>query len=115
MPQWRGPPSPCTRPAPSGRDHLGEGTALLETLLARHRDPVSGLLCMAADDSGDVILRLTPTADDAIPNAHSVALDALLRLAALTGDESLDGAHADALFEALGVRGAGQLHQPTSA
>ncbi len=84
----------------TGRDHLGEGAALLATLLARHGDPASGLLCMAADDSGDVILRLKPTADDAIPNAHSVALDALLRLAALTGDETWT-AHADKLFAAL--------------
>ena len=51
-------------------DYLGEATALLDALLALHRDLASGLLAMAAADAGDVILRLKPTADDAIPNAH---------------------------------------------
>ncbi len=55
---------------------------------------------MAARDAGDVILRLAPTADDAIPNAHPVCLQALVRLAGLTGDQRwLD--RADALFRAV--------------
>ena len=55
---------------------------------------------MSADDAHDIILRLTPTADDAIPNAHSVYLGALVRLAAATGDEKWR-ARADALFAAV--------------
>ena len=86
------------RGAAAGRDYLGEAGALLETLLALHRD--GGLLCMAAADASDVILRLMPTQDDAIPNAHPVALDALVRLATLTGETRwLDAA--DDLFAAL--------------
>ena len=73
---------------------------MLDTLLALHRDPSSGLLCMASADAGDVILRLKPTQDDAIPNAHSVALEALVRLATLTGD-ARRLAEADALFDAV--------------
>ena len=84
--------------ANAGRDYIGEARKLLETLLALHRD--EGLLCMAAADASDVILRLRPTQDDAIPNAHPVALDALVRLATLTGETRwLDAA--DELLVAL--------------
>ena len=82
------------------RDYLGEASALTDTLLAHHRDPATGLLAMASDDASDVILRLKPTQDDAIPNAHGVTLDALIRLAALSGDPTRLAA-ADALFDAL--------------
>ena len=86
--------------ADPGRDYVGEAAALLDSLLAVHRDPASGLLAMAATDAGDVLLRLKPTADDAIPNAHPVALDALVRLAAFSGDERWREA-ADGLFAAV--------------
>ncbi len=82
------------------RNYAGEAAALLDALLALHRDPASGLLAMAAADAADVILRLKPTADDAIPNAHPVALDAMLRLAALTGTDRWREA-ADALLAAM--------------
>ena len=88
------------RGAAAARDYAGEAAALLDSLLAFHRDPVSGLLAMAATDASDVILRLKPTADDAIPNAHPVALDAMLRLAALTGEVRWREA-ADSLFAAM--------------
>ena len=88
------------RGATAERDFVGEAAALLDSLLAIHRDPGSGLLAMAAADADDVIVRLKPTADDAIPNAHPVALDAMLRLAALSGDERWRRA-ADDLFAAL--------------
>ncbi|MCI0468254.1 MAG: thioredoxin domain-containing protein, partial [Beijerinckiaceae bacterium] len=65
-----------------------------------HKDPRSGRLNMAASDASDVIVRLAPTADDAIPNAHPVYLSALVRLAGLTGDPRWL-ARADELFEAL--------------
>ena len=82
------------------RDYLADARSWAEALETYHRDPQSGLLTMAAKDAGDVILRLSPVADDAIPNAHPVALSALVRLAALTG-EARYLAQADALFEAL--------------
>ena len=63
---------------------------------------------MTAKDAGDVILRLAPTADDAIPNAHPVYLSALVRLAGLTGDARWL-ARADALFEALSASVRGNL------
>ncbi|MGH6856733.1 MAG: thioredoxin domain-containing protein, partial [Methylocella sp.] len=86
----------------SARDYLADAIAWAEALETYHRDPRSGLLDMAAKDAGDVILRLAPTSDDAIPNAHPVYLSALVRLAGLTG-EARWLARADELFAALGA------------
>jgi uncharacterized protein YyaL (SSP411 family) len=81
-------------------DYLGNAIAWARAIEAHHIDPQTGLLAMSADDTSDVILRLTPTADDAIPNAHSVYLTGLLRLASATGDDSWRQ-RADALFAVL--------------
>ncbi|VFU09936.1 thioredoxin domain-containing protein [Methylocella tundrae] len=81
------------------RDYLADAIGWAEALDAYHVDAKTGLICMAAKDAGDVILRLSPTTDDAIPNAHPVFLSALVRLAGLTGDEKWL-ARADRLFEA---------------
>ena len=86
----------------SARDYLADAIAWAEALETYHVDPRSGLLNMAAKDAGDVILRLAPTTDDAIPNAHPVYLSALVRLFGLTG-EARWLARADALFAALGA------------
>jgi hypothetical protein len=86
----------------SARDYLADAIAWAKALETYHLDPPSGLLNMAAKDAGDVILRLAPTADDAIPNAHPVYLSALVRLFGLTG-EARWLARADALFAALGA------------
>jgi uncharacterized protein YyaL (SSP411 family) len=86
----------------SARDYLADAIAWAEALETYHADPESGLLNMAAKDAGDVILRLAPTGDDAIPNAHPVYLSALVRLGGLTG-EARWLARADELFVALGA------------
>ncbi len=82
------------------RNYLADAIVLAQALEAFHKDPQNGLLNMAASDAPDVIVRLAPVADDAIPNAHPVYLSALIRLAALTGDPGWL-ARADALFEAV--------------
>jgi uncharacterized protein len=88
-------------PAPvSARDYLADAIGWAEALETYHVDPESGLLNMAAKDAGDVILRLAPTSDDAIPNAHPVYLSALVRLGGLTG-EARWLARTDELFSAL--------------
>jgi uncharacterized protein YyaL (SSP411 family) len=84
------------------RDYLADAIGWAEAMEAYHRDPASGLLTMPAKDAGDVILRLAPTSDDAIPNAHPVYLTALIRLAGLTGDDRWL-ARADTLFAAVGA------------
>ncbi len=87
--------------APLAGNFLGDAIAWAEALETYHVDPETGLLCMAATDAKDVILRLAPTSDDAIPNAHSVFLSALVRLHGLTGDARWL-ARADRLLAALG-------------
>ncbi len=89
-------------PETVARNYLADAIAWAESLEAFHRDAHSGRLSMAASDASDVILRLAPTADDAIPNAHPVYLSALIRLSVLTGDPRWL-ARADSLFAALGA------------
>ena len=81
-------------------DYLGDAIAWAHAIERHHVDPQTGLLAMSADDASDVILQLTPTADDAIPNAHSVYLAGLVRLASATGDD-IWLERADALFATL--------------
>ncbi len=81
-------------------DYLADAIAWAEAIARHHVVAESSLVTMSADDANDIILRLTPTADDAIPNAHSVYLGALARLAAATGDEKWR-TRADALFAAV--------------
>ena len=80
-------------------DYLTDAIAFADAIARHHIDPETGLIAMAADDARDIVIRLAPTADDAIPNAHSITLDVLTRLAAATGDETWR-ARADALFAA---------------
>jgi uncharacterized protein len=81
-------------------DYLGDAIAWARAVERHHIDSQTGIVAMSADDASDVILRLTPTADDAIPNAHSVYLVGLVRLASATGDGSWLK-RADDLFAAL--------------
>ena len=90
------------------RDYLADARGYAQAMEAYHRDSESGLLSMAAVDAGDVIMRLAPTPDDAIPNAHPVYLSALVRLAGLTG-EARWLARADTLFEALSASASANL------
>jgi uncharacterized protein YyaL (SSP411 family) len=81
-------------------DYLADACRWAQALRDHHLDTAQGRLCMAAHDANDVILRLAPSADDAIPNAHPVALDMLVRLTHATGDGQWL-AFADDLFAAL--------------
>jgi uncharacterized protein len=83
------------------RDYLADAIAWANSLEARHRNGRTGLLTMAASDASDVVVRLAPTADDAIPNAHPLYLSALVRLAGFTGDAGWTE-RADELFAAVG-------------
>lgn len=81
-------------------DYLADAVAWAEAIARHHVEPETGLIAMAADDAQDIIIRLAPTLDDAIPNAHSVTLGVLARLAAATG-EAKWRQRADALFAAM--------------
>ncbi|MBV1702794.1 MAG: thioredoxin domain-containing protein [Hyphomicrobiales bacterium] len=67
-------------------DWLGLAVQLADTVHAHYIDPISGLLCMSSDTASDVLVRLAPTQDDAIPNSHGHYLIALHQLAAHTGE-----------------------------
>ena len=67
-------------------DLAGSFAAALE---AHHLDRETGRLCTSADDAPDVVMRTQPTTDDAVPNVHGLYAQALLKLAALTGDASV--------------------------
>jgi uncharacterized protein YyaL (SSP411 family) len=51
-----------------------------------HADPQGFGYFMTADDAEGLVLRPQSTADEAIPNSNAVAIQNLVRLAALTGD-----------------------------
>jgi uncharacterized protein len=79
---------------------VGDAIKWTATLESEYRDWASGLISINSRAANDVLTRLAPTADDAIPNAHSVHLDNLVRLASHTGDARwLE--RADNLLEAL--------------
>ena len=73
---------------------------LSQALEAHHLERATGFLCTSADDAPDVVFRARPTTDDAMPNAHAVYAQALLKLSSLTG-QALLRTQADRLLEAL--------------
>jgi uncharacterized protein len=84
----------------TGRAGYLEHARAWSAILDKHYwDATSGGYCMAADDTADVILKLRPAHDDAVPNANAIQLSNLIALAALTG-ESAYAARADELYNA---------------
>ena len=65
---------------------------------AHYSDEETGAYYLAADDASDLLIRPHATADDAIPNANSLAAGNLVRLAVLAGDDAFR-ARADRLLE----------------
>jgi uncharacterized protein YyaL (SSP411 family) len=78
---------------------LADARRWLDDLLARYRLP-SGILALAPADQPGLPLRLASTQDDATPNPNALAFEALVRLAAMTGETAYAEA-ADALATAL--------------
>ncbi|WP_342360112.1 thioredoxin domain-containing protein [Terrarubrum flagellatum] len=72
----------------------------LDLLATNYADPSSGVLAMNARDGDELIVRIQPTHDDAVPNANGVYAAALIRCAIMTMDDELL-ARADRLFESL--------------
>lgn len=68
---------------------LAHAVHFLEVLETHHRDPETGAYFLTADDGDSLILRPLATHDEAVPNSNAVAADALIRLAALTGNDAL--------------------------
>ena len=93
-----GPKEPGPKTDASRLCDLARGFA--EVLEAHHLDRETGYLCTSADDAPDIVFRSQPTADDAVPNAHALYAQALLKLASLTGEASMRN-RADELIATL--------------
>jgi uncharacterized protein YyaL (SSP411 family) len=63
----------------------------------------SGILAMTAKDADRLVVRPQPSSDEAVPNANGVFVEALVRLAAITGDERDRQLAEDALAVLVGV------------
>jgi uncharacterized protein YyaL (SSP411 family) len=80
------------------RDRLDRALVWQQAFDAHYSDEETGAYYLAADDASDLLLRPHATADDAIPNANSLAAGNLVRLAVLAGDDAFR-ARADRLLE----------------
>ena len=87
--------------------YLTHARAWAGALIAWHTDTASGMLYTAAADAPGVPLRLAPTSDEAVPNAHGPWLHALMHLGVITGEPEWL-ARADALFGQLAADALGQ-------
>jgi uncharacterized protein YyaL (SSP411 family) len=67
--------------------YLADAIRLLDALEAHHGDG-NGNLHLVADDAEPLIVRKADRVDDASPNPHGLAVDSLVRLWALTGDDA---------------------------
>ncbi|WP_029077266.1 thioredoxin domain-containing protein [Kaistia adipata] len=67
--------------------YLAEAARLLDLLEVHHGDG-NGNLAFTADDAEPLIVRKSDRVDDAAPNPHGLAVDSLVRLWALTGDDA---------------------------
>jgi uncharacterized protein YyaL (SSP411 family) len=81
---------------------ITEATATADTMLDWFWDVDHGGLYTTADDADELIVRQKDLADGATPSANSTALNALYRLAALTGEQRY--AHqADRILQLVGA------------
>ncbi len=80
------------------RAYLARALAWQRAFDAHYNDAETGAYYLSADDASDLLLRPHATADDAIPNANSLAAGNLVRLAVLAGDDAFR-ARADRLIE----------------
>ena len=65
---------------------------LAEYLLEHFEDPVHGGFFFTADDHETLVYRPKPLGDDAMPSGNGVAIEALQKLAQLSGDTKLQAA-----------------------
>ena len=79
---------------------VGYARDTADTLLDWHWDPVGGGLFTTAEDAEQLVVRQKDLHDQATPSANSTAAHALLRLAALTGEQRY-AHHADRILQLL--------------
>jgi uncharacterized protein len=79
---------------------LKSALAWQQTLDEHYANPHNGGYYLTADYAQGLVVRPHATADDAAPNANSIAAQNLIRLAVLAGDDALR-AKADRLFDGV--------------
>ncbi len=82
------------------RGYLDQALTWQHALDAHYADKDTGGYYWSADDARDLLLRPHSTADDATPNPNSVAVQNLVRLAVLAGDDKWRD-RADHLFDGI--------------
>jgi hypothetical protein len=90
----------CLYQATGDPDWLEPAVATAEALVALFWDEDSRAFATTGTDSEALIARPIDTQDGALPSANSVAATSLLRLSALTGDESFAD-HASAVIASM--------------
>ena len=90
-----------------GRDWLDWASSLAVDMLGLFRDEDSGVLHGTGSDGEALLVRQLSAHDGAIPSGYSVAVRALVRLGAITGEERFSGA-ADAALRAISAKMAAQ-------
>jgi uncharacterized protein YyaL (SSP411 family) len=86
--------------ASGDRKFLDRAVAWTETLDRHHADPDTGGYFLTADDAEGLIVRLSLTRDDALPNPNALLAQNLVRLALLAGEDKYR-ARADRLFDGI--------------
>jgi len=89
---------------------LEDAVVLAEELRELFSDPASGGFFTTGSDAQSLIIRPQDFFDNATPSENSLAADALLRLAAVTGDET----HAADVRRMLAMLGPAMTQYPTS-
>ena len=89
--------------------YLDDARNMAELLQAWHADPDGQGFFLTASDAEDVPMRIRGDVDEAIPSATGQVIEALAKLAAVTGDESLH-ALAWTAGEHAAARAAGQAY-----
>jgi uncharacterized protein YyaL (SSP411 family) len=85
----------------SGQERwISEAVRTADTMLDWYFDPEHGGLFTTAEDGEDLVVRQKDLADGATPSANSMAAIALVRLAALTGEQRYAN-HADRILQLL--------------
>jgi uncharacterized protein len=101
--------SAMMRAALALHEATGEGAFLddaqrrRDVLLRDYLVMETGLVAMTAKDADRLVVRPQPSNDDAVPNANGVFAEALVRLAAITGDGEDRQIAEDALATLVGV------------
>ena len=95
--------------ATGASDYLDAARRWTAILDARYWDQPAGGYFTAAADTGDVIVRLKPASDDAVPSANAIQLSNLIALAALTGGASYDARARDLISAFSGAVARGPI------